>query len=409
MAFSRMIFTNNGLLANDPYASNNKLCSNFFARLNTQRVTYSLGNGVTFNTDGLKERLGIKFDTVLKSAGYDALIHGVSFLFWNVDHVHVFPVTEFAPLWDEDTGALRAGVRYWQIDREKPTIAILYEEDGYTKFKGSPDGKEFAIAEEKRPYKMVITKAAYQEEPEVVAAENYSTLPIIPLWGSRLHQSTLVGMKEKIDAFDLVNSGFANDLQDCAEIYWIVTNAGGMTTKDLDRFRDRLKMHHIANVEDADEVTVTPYTQEIPVNARKTFLDSIRASIYEDFGALDVHTISAAATNDHIDAAYQPLDENADDFEYQVIEAIQNLLQLIGVEDTPLFKRNRISNQKEIVDMIVEVAQYLDEETILTKLPFLSPDEVDAIMMRKDLEDAEKINENDDGEEITDEGDELDV
>ena len=34
------------------------------------------------------------------------LIHGVSFLFWNVDRLHVFPLTEFAPLWDESTGAL---------------------------------------------------------------------------------------------------------------------------------------------------------------------------------------------------------------------------------------------------------------------------------------------------------------
>ena len=133
-----------------------------------------------------------------------------------------------------------------------------------------------------------------------------------------------------------------------------------------------------------DDAKITPYTQEIPVNARKTFLDDIRSQIYEDFGALDVHTISAGATNDHIDAGYQPLDENADDYEFQLIDAIQSLLSLIGIEATPFFKRNRISNQKEMVDMVMECASVLDEETILSKLPFITFDEVQDILKRKD-------------------------
>ena len=43
-----------------------------------------------------------------------------------------------------------------------------------------------------------------------------------------------------MDAYDLIKSGFANTVQDCAEIYWIVENAGGMNDKDLQQLRDRL-------------------------------------------------------------------------------------------------------------------------------------------------------------------------
>ena len=97
-----------------------RIASNFYNLLNTRRKNYSLGNGVTFTQENTKNKLGKDFDTVLSRAGYDALIHGVSFIFWNFDRAHVFPMTEFAPLWDETSGALRAGVRYWRIAEDKP-------------------------------------------------------------------------------------------------------------------------------------------------------------------------------------------------------------------------------------------------------------------------------------------------
>ena len=389
--YVKTIYTRDGRTQADTYSLNSKLCSNFFTRLNTQRMTYSLGNGVDFEDDSIKAKLGVDFDTKLRTAGYYALIHGVSFMFWNVDHVHVFPLTEFAPLWDEETGALRAGIRYWQIDDKKPIVAILYEEDGFTRLMKRKDSAFYEIVEPKRPYRMSISQAEADAEPEIVAEENYSELPIIPVYASRLKQSTLIGMKGQIDAYDLIRSGFANDLNDCSEIYWIITNAGGMDDKDLLKFRNRLK-NHVVNVEDADGVNVTPYTQELPYTSRKEFLADLRSGIYEDFGALDIHTISAGATNDHIDAGYQPLDENADDYEYEIIQAVQNLLRLQNIDATPIFKRNRVSNQKETVEMVMSCRDVLDDETILSKLPFITTDEVKDILERKDEEDFNRWN-----------------
>lgn len=410
--YIRLMFTATGTPVEDFTASNNKIASNFFHRLNTQRCTYLLGNGVSFsdhkvdtiNEDGIKITvdttkglLGNKFDSDLKKIGYCALIHGVSFGFWNVDRLHVFPVTEFVPLWDEETGALRAGIRFWRIDKSKPMIAVLYEEDGYSKYKSSGTvGMDFVETQEKKPYRTIVSVSEEGGE-EVIGEENYGVLPIVPLWGSDLHQSTLVGMKNAIDSFDLIRSGFANDLTDCAQIYWILENCGGMSQNELDRFRDRLKVNHIVVV-DTDNSKATPYTQDIPHSARKAYLDEIRSGIYEDFGGLDVHTVAAGATNDHIDAAYQPLDEEADAFEYQVIEFIQQILRLIGVEDTPIFKRNRISNQKEQTDMVLSVSEYLDDETVLQKLPFISVDEISSILAKK-VQDSEDRFDNESMEE----------
>lgn len=404
--YVRMLFTLTGSPVEDFTASNNKIPSNFFHRLNTQRCVYSLGNGVSFtnteerqNGDGTtaivdttKERLGPKFDSDLKDAGYKALIHGVTFCFWGEDRMYVFPVTQFVPLWDEKKGTLRAGIRFWRLAPDKPMVVVLYEEDGYTKYETGSDGDDvLRVVEDKKKYRTLYQTTDADDSEEVIGEENYSALPIVPFWGSSLHQSTLVGMREAIDSYDLIRSGFANDLSDCAQIYWIVKNYGGMNDADLSRFRDRLKTLHVAVVDSDDESSVTPYTQEIPYQARKQYLDDLRSGIYEDFGGLDVHAVAAGATNDHIDAAYQPLDEEADDFEYQVIECVQQILDLIGIEDTPIFKRNRISNQREQTEMVLSAAQYLDETTILNKLPFISPDEVQQILMRKDIEDKERM------------------
>ena len=395
LEYTKTLYTMSGVATDDFTASNNRLCSNFFNRLNTQRCLYSLGKGVSFvdvgesGEDTTKEALGTHFDHDIKEAGYYALIHGRSYPFWDVDRLHVFKATEFVPLVDERDGELRAGIRFWQLAKDKPMIAVLYEEDGFTKFETTDEG--LSETQAKRAYKTTYETIPYDGEVEIVEEENYTSLPIVTMYGSRLRQSTLVGMRSAIDAYDLVRSGFANDITDCAQIYWIVNNAGGMDDQDLMRFRDRLKLQHIANVDGSDGAGVTPYTQDIPYQARETFLAEIRNGIYEDFGALDVHTVAAGATNDHIDAAYQPMDENADDFESWVGEAIKKILALIGIDDEPVFSRNRISNQLEQVQMVMQEAQYLDDETILRKLPNVTPEEVQAILQRRDEEDEARF------------------
>ena len=120
--YTKKIYKLSGEPVVDFTSSNAKIASNFFHRLNVQRCTYSLGNGVTFSKDGVKEKLGKDFDTKFKKAGYNAIIHGLTFLFWNVNTFYNFKITEFVPLFDEFTGELMAGIRFWQLDDDKPMI-----------------------------------------------------------------------------------------------------------------------------------------------------------------------------------------------------------------------------------------------------------------------------------------------
>lgn len=388
----RKIYSMNGMAYVDFTASNNRIASNFFHRLNKQRCTYSLGNGITFDTDGIKEKLGDQFDTDLYNLAYKALIHGVSFGFWNVDRLHVFPLTEFVPLLDEEDGTLRAGIRYWCMDwNKKPVTAVLYEEDGFIKYrtKNGRSGLELMEIEPKKAYRQQIahTEAAGDE---VIGEDNYGSLPIVPLYGNDLKQSSLVGMRSSIDSYDLIQSGFANDLQDCAQVYWMIGNALGMDDTDIQQFMDRLRLSHVA-IADTDNSSVTPYTQDIPYNAREAYLARIANSIYRDFGAFNPEEVAAGAvTATQINAAYQPMDEEADAFEYQIIEFVQQILALNNLEGTPQFKRNRIANQTEQIANLVQMGDYLDEQTMLELNPLITPDMVDDILARKDAQDANR-------------------
>lgn len=376
-----------------------RIASNFFNILNTRRNTYSLGNGVTFTKKGVKEKLGTDFDSVLSRAGYLALIHGVSFVFWNFDRAHVFPLTEFAPLWDETTGALRAGVRYWRLDKDKPIQAVLYEEDGFTRFVGKT-AQKLETQTEKRAYKQRERRAPADLRPEVVGEENYGALPIVPLWGSRLRQSTLVGNRQAIDSYDLVYSGFADDLRDCAQIYWLIENYGGMSAEDIQEFIDRMTLTHAASADTQNGGKITPYTQEVPYQSRAAYLNMMRTSIYEAFGVMDAASIAAGnKTATEINAAYQAMDDKADDYEYQIAECVRQILALQGIDDYPQFKRNRISNQYEQVQMVMLEAEYLDEETVLNKLPNITPDEVEGIMQRKGEQERSRFMRDTGGEE----------
>ena len=222
----------------DPFRRDIKIPCNLFRRLNKQRCSYLLGNGVTFTNkeernvngkivkvDATREALGSWFDADVYKWAYCALIHGVAFGYWTPGRIYVYPLTQFAPLWDEETGALRAGVRFWRLDPRKPVIAELYTEEGIVNFRSdAAAGKGLKIVNDSpTPYKLEVKRSEARGE-WIAGAENYATLPVIPMYGSSLHQSTLVGMKARIDSIDMVASGFARDVRDCAKIYWLIEN-----------------------------------------------------------------------------------------------------------------------------------------------------------------------------------------
>ena len=125
--YQKILYRITGEAVKDRFSANHKCASNFFHRFVVQQTQYLLGNGVSFEEDEAKAALGgDKFDICIKEAGREALIEGVSYGFYNLNKVQIFKFTEFVPLIDEEDGGLKAGVRFWQINSDKPLRFTLY-------------------------------------------------------------------------------------------------------------------------------------------------------------------------------------------------------------------------------------------------------------------------------------------
>lgn len=401
MQYQKTITDLAGRVYVDKAAAVHRSTSNFFNIFTTQLNQYLLGNGANWDERTTKERLGADFDTRLQQAGKAALCGGVAFGFFNLDHLEVFRVLEFAPLYDEENGALAAGVRWWQIDESKPLRATLYEIDGLTEYLWSND-KELRVSDAwtriedgvymqpRRAY-ILHEQGTEADGTKIYAGENYANFPIVPLWGNPHHQSELVGMREKIDAYDFILNGFEDDL-DNAQIYWILRGAGGMDDPDLLQFLDRLRT--VKAAAPADGQDVQPVEVNIPHEARERLLDRLEKQLYRDAMIMNPEDIAGgAATATQIRAAYERQNVKADQYEYCVLDFVSGILAVAGIEDSPTFTRSQIVNTQEEVTTLVTAAAYLGGEYVTRKILTLlgDGDKADEVLRQVDAEDAERL------------------
>jgi SPP1 family phage portal protein len=392
MKFQKLMYKVSGQAIPDNFSSNYKLRSNFFNRFTTQEVQYLLGNGTTWEDDKTADKVGKDFDYQLQKISENAIISGVAFGFWNLDHLEVFDLPEFCPIWDEEDGSLKAGIRYWQLDNSKPVRATLYELDGYTEYMWSSTD-DVSVIQEKKSYKQVALSTP-ADGTEIYDLENYNGFPIVPLWNVD-KKSSFDGMQENIDCYDLIKSGFANTVDEASYIYWAIQNAGGMDDLDLATFVERMKSLHAALVEDSG-AKAEPHTIEAPYASREALLDRLRNDLYEDAMALDTKTISGGAvTATQIMAAYEPLNSKTDKFEYLVIKFIDNILSLAGIEDEPTFTRSKIVNVQEEIQVLIQSSAYLPQDYVTTKIATLLGDgnQAEALVTQMYADDMNRLGE----------------
>lgn len=387
--YEKFIYDMAGRAVRDPFSPNHKIASNWYFYFTVQAVQYLLGNGATFKEQSTKDRLGKDFDTQLQRLATYSKNGGVAFGFFNNDHLDVFSLLEFAPLKDEEDGSIKAGVRFWQIDDTKPLRAVLYELDGYTSYI-KRKGKDMEILHDKRRYKHTVVSNDLGEE--ILDGENYPGFPIVPLYNVN-ERSDLCGNRGTIDAYDLLSSKFVNNVSEGDLIYWIIKNCDGMDDVDDIQFVERLRTIHVAHANGGNGADVDAHTVETPYESNEAVLARLEKQLYKDFMGLNVEEIQAGnVTATQIKAAYEPLNQKTDLFEYQVIEFIDGILEIAGIDDEVSFTRSQIANQTEQTQMVMTAANYLDDEAVLDNLPFLTSEQVEEILKRKAAEDSERLN-----------------
>lgn len=393
--YEKIIYDMQGRAYRDMYTANHKISSSFFGFAVKQEYNYLLGNGVSFGKSSTKKELGPDFDIKVSRAGEYALIGGESFGFWNLDHMDVFEVTEFVPLEDEENGGLRAGIRFWQLDPEKPLRCTLYELDGFTEYR-MEKGQALEILTEKRPY-ILHTKATKMDSTVIIEGENYPGFPIIPLKNNRKCKSELNGKRNTIDALDLACSNMVNNVDEGNLIYWVLTNCGGMDDLDDARFVEQLKIAHVTHVDGEEGARAEAHTIEAPFQGTQATIDMLEKKLYQDFQAFDASAVTAGnQTATAIKASYAPLDLKVDEFERQVTEFILKILELAGIDDQPTYTRNKIINTQEEMQTLAIMEPWVDEVYMTKKALSIvgDGDMVEEIMKRRAAEDLGRFGEN---------------
>ena len=402
--YRKILYTVTGKAVPDNWSANFKMASRFFYRFVMQENQYLLGNGVSWGDENTKSRMGTAkypFDTQLQKIGRNAIVHGVSFGFFNLDHVESFSLLEFAPLYDEEDGSLKAGIRFWQIADDKPMRATLYELDGYTDYIWRVSNKDGEVLNAKRAYKLKL-KGTDAEGVQIYDGENYPSFPIVPMWGNPEHQSEIVGIREQIDCYDLIKSGFADTVDEASIVYWTLTNAGGMDDVDLARFVERLKTVHAVKVDDA--VQADSHTIDVPYESREALLKRLEGDLYKDAMALNTGDIASgniSVTATQIRAAYEPLNSKTDNYEFCVDEFIDAVLAIAGIEDNYSFTRSAIVNVAEEVQTVIQAASYLDSDYVTKKILTLmgDGDKAEEVLKNMETDDITRFNNAEEEEE----------
>lgn len=367
----------------------NRVFSSFFSRFVIQQNQYLLANGVTLSDEATKKRLGLGFDKALERLGERALVHGVAWGYWNVDHLEVIEAVKdnlsgAVALVDERTSEPMALVQFWQVNSKRPLYVRLFEIGGVSEYRKGDDKLE-EIDKSRRPYIVrTITDALGTEE---VGGDNYSRLPVIPLWASEERRSELTpAIKSKIDLYDRILSDFGDNLDRACDVYWVLNNFGGTTSDIADTLATIEKLKAVANMSDGtgNSSTAEPHTIEVPYAARQAALEILQKQLYSDYMALSMDELTGGSlTNVAIETAMMNLNLKADRYEWQCFQFVQGVLRLLGIETEKIkFKRQQLVNRSETVADISLMRDYIDQETALKLNPYIDQEEIPDIINR---------------------------
>ncbi len=375
--------------------SGNRINCDFFRRFVVQRTHYSLANGVVIDGKPSEDVLGGGVDHAISTAAQKAQIHGLCWGYWNADHLEIIPAYDgglsgFVALVDERTSQPMVGIHFWQLDTDRPLWVRLFETDGLTEYRKAKDDAYLVEYTPKRPYKLTIATDAAGSE--VVDGENYGALPVVPLYANDMQRSTLTpAIKRKIDAYDVITSDFADNLEQANEIYWVLNNFGGTQSDIAETLETIHKLKAIANVSDGmGSSTVEAKSFDVPYAARQTAIALLTETLHDDAMIVNLKEITGGSlTNVAIETAFTRMDLGADELEWQVFTFVQQLLRLNGVDTEDItFKRARLFNTSETIQNIYLMRQDISRRTALTLNPMIGTDEVDQIMEEADEEQA---------------------
>ncbi len=235
-----------------------------------------------------------------------------------------------------------------------------------------------------------------------VEKHSWGRVPFIEIENNEEKTTDLEPIKPLIDAYDLIDSGFVNTIEDLKEIIWLINGYGA---EDLLALIKNLKVNGVARTNDTAG-KIDAKLLPIPYEARQALLKGLKELIYEFGRAVDTSNkdlIGQAPSGVSLEFLYTDLDMKADDSIGGLTSAIYEILWYV-LQDLKMqgkiplevnefdfkieFNKSRIFNETEKINALSNDT-VISTRTKLEKHPLV--DDVDVEMQRLKEEKAENM------------------
>lgn len=377
-----------GVITN-PYKANHKLASGYLQKIIDQKVNYLLGNGAVIKDESLDmDKYGLDFDEFLQDLATTASKKGKAWLYLYIDNgslkmTEIIPEQIF-PFYDK-YGKLEKVIRqYDDVDEKGKIVHVVleYTKDGVKEYRQERNKLEEIGNSGHYTLQRTAPNGALVSEEELT----FGIIPFIELKNNSECLSDLYQVKPLIDIYDIVNSDFANNIDDMQEAYFVIKNFQG---DNYDDFLNQLKQSKAVKVgEDGD---VQANQLQIPTEAREVFLNLTDKNIFKFAMAVDTTQLSGSSlTNVAIKAQFADLDLKTDKFEGEIRKFFRALVEFINnfekknYDDEILFNRSLVINEMEVIDAVNKSAMIISRKTMLDNHPLVEDTDEELKLIESD-------------------------
>lgn len=390
-----------------------KISSPFFRMILMQKSSYLFGEPPEIDVGDeeinkqIKEILGSQWGKNLKKLCDVVSIWGDGWIQYWIDDdgqfkYGVIPHSEdvlagWGGLLDEQLVYCVKRATDW-IDPETAERWNLYElwtDEKCSFYRYPSTGKLNELEEELQPISFNADTQEFTEQNFIV--HEYGELPFIYFRNNSLAINDLVGVKESIDAYDEARSSLADDIQDCDETIFVLSNNGD---QDPTEFWNNVSENRLINLvsdpvdgeigkSDCKLLAIEP-----PIAAKQLSMSINKDDIQDLGGIVDPSPDRLGnASGEAIKHTYNILELKACQLEDEFRIGIDRLVKAIcrflnytipeGQEIKQTWRRTRINNDTEVISNLANSADMLSQDTRIKMHPYAEPDELEKIAKEK--------------------------
>jgi len=405
----------------DPYSANNKLPSGYFKILVDQKVNYLLGNEITFDTEDeeeLEDTLPQGYHKKIKKAAKETSKKARAWIqpYINSDgefELKHIPSEQVIPVYKpHNPDELELVIRYYQVktmNEDDEAVEVnrveVWDDETVAYYQENHKTGLYHLIDEERLQQLFgepYSNPKYHFERDIKFGDRlaereglaWGKVPFVPLYNNDEEDYDLQPVKRFIDAYDIVNSDFINNLEDFQDVYWVLKGYNGQNLTEFLR-----KVKAFRGFKTSHDGEARAETIDIPDQARKEALRQLEQDIFNFGMGVNPNQLGDGnITNVVIKSRYANLDLKCDQFEDEVKEFIFKLMYFVnryreinGQEEIELddveFDRAMMVNETELAELANESRGHISERTRLSNDPRVSDVEREIERMEEDMED----------------------